>query len=190
MDSNPATHFLTSVVLWNNWGRIHDPFILASSMSPKLVSQGWYSLAASLRWAITSFDHINITFHMLKQLVSRRKQLFWISPFTSWKISWVESYPEGTLPIVPRKNYWYLLNGANPHNNYITSFLTSFGYNKLLSALFLSKLCVFFSFLSILFALIIDLHELSVVTISQTQCCAVSQRNFLSQKKLICYFKI
>lgn len=87
---------------------------------------------------------ISSTFHMLKQLVSRRKQLFWISPFTRWKISWGESYPDGTLPIVPRKNYWHLLNGANPLN-YIPSFLTCLGYNKLISTLFLSKLCgVFF----------------------------------------------
>lgn len=138
----------------NHGGRIHDPFILASSMSPKFVSHGWYSMAASLRWAIIPFAHISSAFHMLMQLVSRRKQLFWVSPFTSLKISWVESYPEGTLPIVPRKNYRHLLNGVNPLN-YIPSFLMCLGYNKLLSALFLSKLCVwcFCKFLSILFAL-------------------------------------
>lgn len=183
MDSNPATHFLTSVVLWNHGGRIHDPFILASSMSPKLLSPGWYSLAANLRWAITLF-------HMLKQLVSRRKQLFWISPFTSWKISWVESYPEGTLPIVPRKNYWFPLNGANPLNP-TPCFLTCLGYNKLLSALFLSKLCVcyfLYFFPSYLLSFIVYLHELSVITTSQTQCCAILK--FPQPKKHIYYFKI
>lgn len=96
---------------------------------------------------------ISSAFHMLKQLVSRRKQLFWVSPLTSWKTSWAESYPEDTLPIVPRTTDTSLMVSIPLITSHLSSCVLA-----IISFLVLSFspncVCVFLKkFLSILFAL-------------------------------------
>lgn len=75
------------LALWSHRGRVHGPLPLRSFIFTKM------------GWTLVLLGHISRRFSML--LFSRSKNL---RHFTSWKLGWVGSCPEGAFSLVPVQN--------------------------------------------------------------------------------------